>query len=210
MIAALYIDPRGAYDGLDGVELWDQTRDARAYDGPWPVVAHPPCARWCRLAGLVEARYGHKRGEDDGCFAAALAAVRRWGGVLEHPAFSDAWTAFQLPIPPPEGWQRGICGGWSCYVEQGRYGHPAKKGTWLYAYGISDPPSLRWGRLPDCTSRAIVSWCGNKDQLLAIGALAWDSRSRNGRPLMPKSERSKTPAAFRDVLLVLADQAGPV
>lgn len=230
MIAALYVNPRGVYADLAGVELWDEARDARGYSGPWPVVAHPPCARWCRLAGLVEARYGHKRGEDGGCFAAALAAVRRWGGVLEHPAFSDAWTAFGLPIPPPEGWQRGICGSWVCYVEQGLYGHLAKKGTWLCAHGIENPPSLRWGRQPDCTSRAIVSWCGNKtrshetrrrlrsseaastppefrDRLLAIGALAWDNRSRNGRPLMPKSERIKTPVAFRDELLDLASQA---
>ena len=230
MIAALYVAPRGTYDDLEGVELWDATRDARQYDGPWPVVAHPPCARWCRLAGLVEARYGHKRGEDDGCFEAALASVRRWGGVLEHPAFSDAWTAFGLPIPPAEGWQRGICGGWVCYVEQGRYGHLAKKATWLYAYGIETPPTMRWGRLPDCTSRACVSWCGNKirshesrqrlrpaesaatpvefrDQLLSIGALAWDDRSRNGRPLMPKSQRAKTPEMFRDELLAIAKLA---
>ena len=90
MIAALYVDPKGAYANLPGVELWDKQRDARLYAGPHSVVAHPPCGRWCKLAALVEARYGHKRGEDGGCFAAALAAVRAFGGVLEHPAFSAA------------------------------------------------------------------------------------------------------------------------
>ena len=58
-VAALYVDPRGIYAGMPDVELWGlPDRDARAYDGPHPVVAHPPCSRWCRLAGLVEARWG--------------------------------------------------------------------------------------------------------------------------------------------------------
>lgn len=53
MIAALYVERDGVYYGLPGVDPWDEERDARTYAGPWPVVAHPPCARWCRLAGLV-------------------------------------------------------------------------------------------------------------------------------------------------------------
>lgn len=48
MIAALYVLPDGPYAGLEGVEVWDEARDARTYAGPWPVVAHPPCQRWGR------------------------------------------------------------------------------------------------------------------------------------------------------------------
>jgi len=99
VIAALYVQEGGCYYGLDGVDPWPEARDARTYSGPWPVVAHPPCARWCRLAGLVEARYGIPRHQDGGCFAAALASVRRWGGVLEHPRATDAWPAHGLPRP---------------------------------------------------------------------------------------------------------------
>ena len=99
MIAALFVDPHGCYAGLEGVDLWDEGRDARLYPGPHPVVAHPPCARWCRLAALTEARYGLRQGEDGGCFASALASVRRWGGVLEHPASSKAWSAHDLLAP---------------------------------------------------------------------------------------------------------------
>lgn len=160
-VAALFVEKRGPYSTVEDVELWDESRDARKYEGPHAVVAHPPCSRWCRLAGLVEARWGHKRGDDGGCFESALSSVRRWGGVLEHPAYSDAWTAFGLPIPSTQGWQRGVDGGWTCHVEQGRYGHPAKKATWLYAYGVRHLPSLRWGTEPDTQSRALVSWCGN-------------------------------------------------
>lgn len=148
-VAALFVDPKGVYSGLEDVEVWDEARDARLYEGPWPVVAHPPCARWSRLAGFTEARFGLKRGEDGGCFEAALRAVRTFGGVLEHPAYSAAWDRFGLPEPLTiEGWTGGICGGWSAYVEQGRYGLPVKKATWLYSYGC-DLPELRWGYTPD-------------------------------------------------------------
>src|SRR6478752_1288817 len=98
-VAALFVEARGAYGQLPDVELWDEARDARLYAGPHPVVAHPPCARWSRLAGFTEARFGLKRGEDGGCFKAALASVREWGGVLEHPAYSKAWDEFDLPEP---------------------------------------------------------------------------------------------------------------
>ena len=195
-VAALYVQRDGCYYGLPGVDPWDQERDARLYDGPHPVVAHPPCQRWCRLAGLVEARWGHRRGEDGGLFAAALASVRRWGGVLEHPAYSDAWRAHDLTPPVTGGgWTAAdMLGGWTCYVEQGRYGHAAKKATWLYAHGVQ-LHSLRWGHDPDARSAALVSWCGNR---ISTG---------DTRPLLSKRERSATPPEFRDLLLALARSA---
>lgn len=211
MIAALFVDPRGCYAGLPDVDLWDVKRDARLYAGPWPVVAHPPCSRWCRLAGLVQARWGHKKGDDGGCFESALASVRRWGGVLEHPAYSDAFHYFGLPIPHRGGgWQRGLCGGFSCHVEQFHYAHRAKKATWLYAFGCVPPP-LIWGPTPDAAvtayvghevgenikrrkskAPALVSWCGNH---VASG---------EQRPRLGKKEANATPAAFRDALLEIA------
>lgn len=192
MIAALFVQRNGIYFGLPNVDPWDEARDARNYAGPHPVVAHPPCSRWCRLAGLVEARWGHKRGDDGGCFEAALRAVRAFGGVLEHPAFSDAFAKFTLPIPQAGGgWQRGICGGWSCHVEQGRYGHRVKKATWLYAFGVVPPP-LRWGVIPDRESQALVSWCGNRTDKF------------DKRPRLSSKEASATPIEFRDQLLAIA------
>ena len=193
MIAALFVDPRGVYSTIPGVDVWGEARDARLYKGPWPVVAHPPCARWCRLAGLVEARYGHQRGEDGGCFAAALAAVRRWGGVLEHPAYSMAWATFNLPRPPLQGWQRGTCGIWVAQIEQGRYGHVARKATWLAAVG-GEPPALRWGRVPDRTP-AMVSWCRN--------------RSDDLRPRVGKRAASATPPELAALLVTYAARQQP-
>src|SRR5207248_1894555 len=121
LIAALYVETNGVYYGLPDVDPWDEARDARKYAGPWPVVAHPPCARWSRLAGFTEARFGYKRGDDGGCFEAALHAVRTYGGVLEHPAYSSAWAHFGLAKPYWRGgWSVALDGGASCYVEQGR------------------------------------------------------------------------------------------
>jgi hypothetical protein len=149
-VAALFVDRRGEYPRA--FEHWyDEKRDARTYAGELPIIGHPPCQRWCRLAGLVEARWGHKRGEDGGLFAYALETVRRVGGVLEHPAYSDAWAAYGLPRPPTGGgWVAGANSGeWTCYVEQWRYGHRARKATWLYVVGLSsvEPPALRFGLL---------------------------------------------------------------
>ncbi len=192
MIAVLYAYADGPYAGLPGVDVWDVARDARAYRGDAPVVAHPPCSRWCRLAGLVEARWGHVRGEDDGCFAHALASVRAFGGVLEHPAYSDAWAAFGLPAPPRHGgWVRGICGGWACHVEQGRYGHAARKATWFYAYG-AELPAMRWGPRVDGQTNALVSWCANH------------TSPDEDRPRVGKRAASETPAEMRETLLAVA------
>lgn len=205
-IAALFVDARGVYAHLPDVECWTEEsaqqslfsplveRDARRYSGPYPVVAHPPCSRWCRLAGLIEARWGYRRGDDGGCFEAALRAVRTWGGVLEHPAYSGAWAAFDLPHPTRDGgWVRGACGGYACHVEQGRYGHPAKKATWLYAWGAGELPDLRWGFDPDVRSAVPVSWCGN--------------RTKSGgemRPRVGARAGSRTPEEFRDQLIAIA------
>jgi hypothetical protein len=198
-VAALYVDPHGVYAGLPDVDVWDEARDARTYAGPWPVVAHPPCQRWCRFAPGIETRYGYRVGDDGGCFAAALDAVRTWGGLLEHPAYSLAWAAFGLPVPrSAQGWTVAMLDdGASCYVEQGRYGHPMRKATWLYAHGVEFGP-LRWGRRLD-HERGAYKW----------GSRLYKPEQDRERPRCD-SEHSVTPPAFRDALLAVARSAAPV
>ena len=104
VIAALYVAKDGCYSGVDGVDPWPIERDARSYAGPWPIVAHPPCQRWGRFwHGSTRKPHQFKKGDDGGCFAAALDAVRRHGGVIEHPADSHAWAHFNLNAPPRSG-----------------------------------------------------------------------------------------------------------
>jgi hypothetical protein len=207
VVAALYVETNGVYSGLPDVDIWDQARDARKYDGPWPVVAHPPCARWSRLAGFTEARFGYKRGDDGGCFEAALHAVRKYGGVLEHPAHTAAWARYGLPKPTWHGgWTHSLTdGGASCYIEQGRYGLPVKKATWLYAYGV-ELPELRWGRTPD----------GEGDALNGREGLdVWRDRFKGRREQWTKGNHrgghsgvaATTPPQVRDILIATAQSA---
>lgn len=192
MIAALYVDRDGPYYGVPGIDPWDRERDARKYAGRHRVVAHPPCSAWGQMAPVNEARYGHKIGDDGGCFAAALEAVRTWGGVLEHPAYSLAWAAHHLPRPDPwGGWQGSLmCGGWVAHVEQRNYGHRARKATWLYCHGVNPPP-LIWGPGPEPEA-----WISADRPRAELAALGIDQLS--------KAEARRTPEAFRDALIAIA------
>lgn len=202
MIAALYVETDGCYYGLDGVDPWDEDRDARRYAGPWPVVCHSPCQRWGRFwHGSTRKPHQYKLGDDKGCFKAALAAVRQWGGVLEHPAHSKAWKHFKM-IPPKQhmGWTLpDQFGGRSCYVEQGHYGHMSRKPTWLYACHVAFP-ELDWSR---------------GEQRLHPTALArygYAKARRIGMTAMVGGKdktkiRNATPIEFREVLLSIARTA---
>jgi hypothetical protein len=198
VIAALYVQAAGVYAGLPVVDLWDEPRDARRYAGPHPCVAHPPCERWGRFwHGSTRRPHQFTLGDDGGCFKAALAAVRRWGGVLEHPADSHAWAAFGLARPARGGgWVVADGeGGWTCCIEQGFYGHFARKPTWLYANGIA-LPELKWG-------------CGGQRlHPVAVARHGYAKARRIGMVAMiggkRKTEiRNATPPAFRDLLIAM-------
>jgi hypothetical protein len=200
-IAALYVARGGVYWGRSDIDAWDVERDARKYAGPHPVVAHPPCERWGRYwSGGPSARVRRVKGDDGGCFAAALASVRTWGGILEHPEASHAWRAFGLNAPPRSGgWiAADLCGGWTCCVEQGHYGHRARKATWLYAHGMRSLPSLRWGEAE------------GKDRL-DEGFHSTDERRRATRTGICQRLSAKqckaTPPEFSELLLSIARTA---
>lgn len=202
MIAALYVQTGGCYCGLEDVDPWDEERDARLYAGPWPVIAHPPCQRWGRYyhGGPSWLKAGNPPkilGDDEGCFSAALAAVRKWGGVLEHPKDSKAWDHFGIRRPRSDGgWypsgDGAVWSGLTCCVEQGHYGHLARKPTWLYAVGLdqyayqlSGEPHLIWG--PS-----------------VVEGRTTPSKARGMCERLSSRQRQQTPPAFRDLLIELA------
>ena len=206
-IAALYVETGGSYFGLTGVDPWDEARDARSYAGPWPVVAHPPCQRWGKMwfgQPLTVKRTGirKKKGDDGGCFAAALASTRKWGGVIEHPWQSHAWPHFGLTVPPRAGgWVKADeFGGWTCCVEQGRYGHYARKPTMLYVVGRYRP-ELEWGIGEARLDPKIVERMGLK-RAKRLGEVGGRGGGTDSSP------RIHTPEPFRDLLISLARLSG--
>lgn len=207
-VAALYVETNGCYFNLPGVEPWDERRDARAYAGPHPVVAHPPCQRWGKMwfgQPLHVKKTGERKikGDDGGCFEAALKAVRTFGGVIEHPWGSHAWGHFGLALPPRKGgWIKADNhGGYTCCVEQGQYGHYARKPTLLYAVGTT-LPELRWGHTEAKLDPAVVERMGLKraKRLGEVGAKGGGKDS---------SARIGTPIEFRDLLISIARSAPP-
>ena len=200
-LAALFVAPDGPYSDIPGIEPWTVEKDARRYNGPYRVIAHPPCERWGRYwSGGPSVKVKRSKGDDHGCFAAALDAVRRWGGVLEHPEATHAWHYFGLNTPPKEGgWiPADFFGGWTCCVEQGHYGHRARKATWLYAHGIP-LLDLIWGPAKGERLDEGFHSTAERKRLRAAG--------QKPRKRLSEKERVYTPIPFRDALIYLVRHA---
>ena len=190
MIVAIFVERGGCYFGDDRIDPWDECRDARKYEGQSPVIAHPPCQLWGKMARVNYARWGgehNKPGNDGGCFKSALDSVNRCGGVLEHPAGSYAWGEHGLKKPVKGRWIESGSG-WVCEVWQSAYGHKANKATWLYFVGPERPFDLDW-------SRPVGSH--------QIGFQDGRGKSRN-KPTLNKREANATPLLFKEILVKLA------
>jgi hypothetical protein len=188
-VAALYVDPRGPYPGL--VERWyDEARDARTYDGPWPVVAHPPCGPWGRLRHL--SRY-----QDPSCGPRAVEQVRLYGGVLEHPERSLLWVHCDLPRPGelPDGF-----GGITIEVCQVDYGHVARKRTWLYLIGVRQVGAKPPAKEP-------THWVSGGRNPGANASGAHRGYAPAHVRFCSSQQRRRTPIAFAQWLLELASKA---
>ena len=128
-VAALCVRADTIYLTFQGVDCYGARRDARSYAGPFPVIAHPPCAQWGRLKGLAN---DNALERELGPFC--VATVRQWGGVLEHPAASSLWDECGIAKPgATDDW------GFTLSLPQAWFGHRADKASWFYVCGI--PPS---------------------------------------------------------------------
>lgn len=190
-VAILFARADSVYKSLPGCDVYDAERDALTWPGGCPVVAHPPCRLWGRL------RHFAKSPDPEAEKALALWAVemvRRWSGVLEHPASSKLWPAAGLPKPG----ERDAWGGWTLAVPQMWWGHRAEKKTWLYIVGV-EPRDL-----PDIPLRLGAAEC----------VIRLDKRRPDGthirkgdadyRPFLNEAEREGTPLDFARWLVELA------
>lgn len=203
MIAALFVETDGCYFNLPGIDPWDEKRDARKYDGPYPVIAHPPCQRWGKMwmgspSYVAKTGIRKEKGNDEGCFAAALAAAREFGGVIEHPYGSHAWPYFSINVPSRKGgWIKADeYGGYTCCVEQGRYGHWMRKPTLLLAYK-TNIPELDWGISKPIYPQWAIDRYGLK-RVKRMGEIAFKGGGTDSSP------RIGTPKQFRDLLISIA------
>ena len=188
-VAVLFARSDSIYKALPGCDVYDMERDARRWPGGAPVVAHPPCRAWGRLRAFAKPRHDEKD-----LARWAVAQVRKWGGVLEHPESSTLWTDQSLP----RGQGRDEYGGWTMPIHQWWFGHRAQKRTWLYIVGIEpwEAPNfpLRLGQ-SDCRIRL--------DKRRPDG-----THIRKGdadyQPILGDAEREHTPEALAIWLCELA------
>lgn len=178
-VAVLFARRDSIYKTLPGCDVWDEDRDARRWPGGAPVVAHPPCRGWGRMR-----QFSLAKPEELQLAIDAVAHVRRFGGVVEHPAESSLWRHLNLPRPgefPDEH------GGWTLAVEQFHFGHRAEKATWFYIVGCApeDVPEIprREGRPTHCVR---------------------PTKSYPRLPSITKREREATPAPLAEWLAELA------
>jgi hypothetical protein len=179
MTAVLFARADSIYKTMPGLDVWDIDRDARKWPGGSAVVAHPPCRGWGRLR-----QFSHATPDELALGPWAVARVREYGGVLEHPAESTLWFACGLPTP---GQFPDACGGWSMEVQQFHWGHRAEKATWLYIVGIGPdelpPIPIREGRATHCVR---------------------PTKSYPRLPSITKREREATPPSFAEWLVEVA------
>lgn len=196
-IVALFVETNGVYFNDPRIDPWDIERDAMKYKGPHKVIAHPPCKRWGRYWGggpMLHNTPKQKLLGDDECnFAYALWCVRTFGGVIEHPEASHAWSYYGLSKPPRNGgWiEADSYGGWTCCVSQGNYGHRAQKLTWLYAVRTKRP-ELKWGLTPN-RQRLDEGFHSAKERNEIL-----ERRNRTS-----KAQNISTPKEFKELLIEL-------
>jgi hypothetical protein len=183
-IAVLFARDDSVYKTLPECDVYDMTRDARTYDGPWPVVAHPPCRAWGRLRHMAT-----PRADERNLARLAVAIVREFGGVLEHPAASTLWPAQRLPEPG----QRDGFGGWTLPITQHAWGHRANKATRLYIVGCGPR---------DIPTMPMV--LGDAPAVCGTSGRRADGSRNTDRPEISKAEREHTPPELASWLVELA------
>jgi len=200
MINALFVETGGVYFNQPNVLAWDITKNAFNCNNGAPAICHPPCKRWGRYwSGGPSAKVKRLLGDDGNCFAHSLWYVRTFGGVIEHPEASHAYKFYGLTRPPKKGgWvEADEFGGLTCCVEQGHYGHKARKATWLYINKVA-PIELIWGK-SSATQKMELS-PRSKEQADKIRS------AEDYKPIkrLTEYERLATPVKFRDLLIELA------
>jgi hypothetical protein len=175
-VSVLCASLRSVYYELEGVEVYDRNRDARTFAGDTPIVAHPPCRSW---SVFMKHQAKPELGEKElGLWCCEQ--LRKCGGVLEQPAFSEMFAAAGFPTPG----DRTTGDLWTLEVWQAWWGYKTKKTTWLAFVNVP------------------------RDAIevpLRLHPRGGDGRAQQR---MSRQQRSATPKAFAEWLVSAARLAG--
>lgn len=185
-VAALFVRADSVYMRVDGVDAYDQKRDARNWIGGAPAVAHPPCRAWSCLKAFAKPPPGERR-----LAIWSVLQLRRNGGVLEHPKGSGLWRKMNLPRP---GDSLDKWGGWTLEVDQFHWGHKCRKRTWLYIVGTLDLPPIPHR---DGEPTHVIDRSGRARKLER-------PNSAGKKPWCSHADRERTPPEFARWLVELA------
>ncbi len=187
-VAVLFARADSIYKTMPGCDVWDIDRDALKWPGGAPVIAHPPCRAWGRLAHMAKPLPHEKD-----LARWAVVQVQTYGGVLEHPAGSALWSDMGLPEPGAHDTH----GGWTLVIAQNWWGHRAQKMTRLYIVGCEP-----------CALPAVPIKLGRATHVIASPT----ARQRRGhpdfRPEVTKAEREHTPPQLAEWLCEVARRCG--
>jgi len=189
-VAVLFARSDSIYKSIPGCDVWDVDRDALRWPGGAPVVAHPPCRAWGSLRHFAKPRPGEMN-----LAWFALGAVRKWGGVLEHPKASKLWEEAKLP----RGNEFDEFGGWTLAVNQCWFGHRAEKATLLYIVGVR-PAKLAALPMSRKPPTHVIAQSHDRKAGRRVKS------SRGWRPEVSPREREATPPEFAYWLVDLARQ----
>lgn len=120
-VAILCADTISNYFKIPDLDIYTIERPAELFDGPGPVIAHPPCAQWSRMHAFANFS---KDDLDTAAFCVDM--VKEYGGLLEQPAGSSLFKYFGLKV--------------TYSVDQSWWGFPARKRTYLYSNGVRLEP----------------------------------------------------------------------
>lgn len=168
-VAVLFARADSIYKTMPECDVYDIERDAMTFQGGMPIVAHPPCRAWGRLAHMAKPRPDEKD-----LARWAVVQIRCYGGVLEHPSASKLWDDQALgSVRAPDR-----AGGWTLPISQCWFGHRAEKATKLYIVGCmpADLPKLPF------------------ELGKGTHVIAQDTRGKNGGPRAKKGDRNWRPS----------------
>ena len=172
----LFTEKNSNYLNYDEFDCFDETRNALSCSSRLPLIAHPPCRLFSRLRAFSTA---HPREKLLAFFA--LAKVRQFGGILEHPRSSLLWKTGNFDLSG----QVDQYGGFLRSVNLSWFGYPCEKKTMLYFIGIS-PSQLPAFPLNQSPPSFIIS-----------------TSSRSSLQEIPKHLRAKTPVQMIEYFITV-------